>query len=82
MWIVVGLIAGWLAGATMKGNGYGLAGDIAVAAVGAVVGVWLIVVLVAEADRGGYGLLIVAGLMSAGAFVGFARLLTRRVAPA
>jgi uncharacterized membrane protein YeaQ/YmgE (transglycosylase-associated protein family) len=82
MWVVVGLIVGWVAGSMMKGNGYGLAGDIAVAAVGAVVGARLIVLLVAEADRGGYGGPIVAGLVGAGAFAGLARLLTRRVAPA
>jgi uncharacterized membrane protein YeaQ/YmgE (transglycosylase-associated protein family) len=82
MWVVAGLIAGWLAGSTMKGNGYGLAGDIAVAVVGGVVGVWLIVFLVAEGDRGGYGGPIMAGLVGAGAFAGLARLLTRRIAPA
>ena len=82
MWVVVGLIGGWLAGSTMRGNGYGLAGDLAVAVVGAVVGVWLVVFLVAETDRGGYGIPIIAGLVGAGAFAGLARLLTRRVAPA
>jgi uncharacterized membrane protein YeaQ/YmgE (transglycosylase-associated protein family) len=81
MWVLVGLIAGWLAGTTMKG-GYGLAGDIVVAVVGAVVGVWLIVFVVPEADRGGLGGPIMAGLVTAGAFVGLARLLTRQVRPA
>lgn len=37
-WIVVGLIAGWLAGTVMKGGGYGLVGDIIVGIVGAMVG--------------------------------------------
>lgn len=81
MWVVVGLIGGWVAGSTMKGNGYGLVGDLAVAVIGAIVGVWLIVFVVAEADRGGVGGPILAGLVGAGAFVGLARLLTRRVAP-
>jgi hypothetical protein len=27
-WLVVGLLAGWLAGVMMKGSGYGLAGDV------------------------------------------------------
>lgn len=31
MWVVVGLIVGWLVGSTMKGSGYGLVGDIAIA---------------------------------------------------
>ncbi|MBP1701814.1 MAG: Transglycosylase-associated protein [Chloroflexi bacterium] len=37
-WIVVGLIAGWLAGKVMKGGGYGLIGDIVVGVLGGVLG--------------------------------------------
>ncbi len=37
-WIVVGLIAGWLAGLVMKGGGYGLLGDLILGIVGALVG--------------------------------------------
>ena len=40
-WIVLGLIAGWLAGQVMKGGGYGLVGDIVLGIVGAVVGGFL-----------------------------------------
>jgi len=40
-WIVVGLIAGWLAGKVMKGNGYGVAMDIVIGMVGAVIGGFL-----------------------------------------
>jgi uncharacterized membrane protein YeaQ/YmgE (transglycosylase-associated protein family) len=40
-WIVVGLIAGWLAGMVMKGGGYGLVGDLVLGIIGAVVGGWL-----------------------------------------
>lgn len=40
-WIVVGLIAGWLAGKVMRGGGYGLFGDIIVGVVGGLVGGWL-----------------------------------------
>ena len=36
--IIVGLIAGWLAGVVMKGGGYGIIGDIVVGIVGAVIG--------------------------------------------
>ena len=35
-WLVVGLIAGFLAGQFMRGGGYGLVGDIVVGLVGAV----------------------------------------------
>lgn len=40
-WLVVGLIAGWLAGQFVKGSGFGLIGDIVVGVVGALVGGWL-----------------------------------------
>ena len=40
-WLVVGLIAGWLAGAVMKGGGYGLVGDIILGIVGALLGGFL-----------------------------------------
>ena len=40
-WIVVGLIAGWLASQVMRGGGYGLIGDIIVGVVGALLGGFL-----------------------------------------
>lgn len=40
-WIVVGLIAGWLAGLVVKGGGYGCIGDIIVGVVGALIGGWI-----------------------------------------
>jgi uncharacterized membrane protein YeaQ/YmgE (transglycosylase-associated protein family) len=40
-WIVVGLIAGWLASQVMRGGGYGLIGDIIVGIVGALLGGFL-----------------------------------------
>jgi uncharacterized membrane protein YeaQ/YmgE (transglycosylase-associated protein family) len=40
-WLVVGLIAGWLASQVMRGGGYGLIGDIVVGVVGALIGGWL-----------------------------------------
>ena len=39
--IIVGLVAGWLAGVIMKGGGYGVIGDIVVGIVGALIGGWL-----------------------------------------
>jgi len=39
--LLVGLVAGWLAGRIMKGRGYGLVGDLIVGVVGAFVGAWL-----------------------------------------
>ena len=40
-WIVVGLIAGWLAGVVMKGSGYGMVGDIILGIIGAMLGGFL-----------------------------------------
>jgi uncharacterized membrane protein YeaQ/YmgE (transglycosylase-associated protein family) len=40
-WIVVGLIAGWLAGLVVKGGGFGIIGDIIVGIIGAVLGGWI-----------------------------------------
>ena len=37
-WIIVGLIAGWLAGRVMKGGGFGLVGDIVVGVIGGLLG--------------------------------------------
>lgn len=40
-WIIVGLIAGWLAGLVVKGGGYGVLGDIILGIVGALIGGFL-----------------------------------------
>ena len=37
-WLVVGLIAGWLAGQFMRGGGYGVVGDIIIGVIGAFIG--------------------------------------------
>jgi uncharacterized membrane protein YeaQ/YmgE (transglycosylase-associated protein family) len=39
--LIIGLIAGWLAGQIMKGGGYGLIGDLVVGVIGAFIGGWL-----------------------------------------
>jgi len=40
-WIVVGLIAGFLAGLVLKGGGYGIIGDIIVGVLGGLIGGWI-----------------------------------------
>jgi uncharacterized membrane protein YeaQ/YmgE (transglycosylase-associated protein family) len=40
-WIIVGLIAGWLAGAVMRGRGYGVLGNIVIGIIGALIGGFL-----------------------------------------
>ena len=42
IWIIVGAIAGWLAGMVVKGGGFGLIGDIVVGIVGAIIAGWLL----------------------------------------
>jgi uncharacterized membrane protein YeaQ/YmgE (transglycosylase-associated protein family) len=42
IWIIVGAIAGWLAGMVVKGGGFGLIGDIIVGIVGAIIAGWLL----------------------------------------
>ena len=44
-WLVIGAIAGWLAGTFVKGGGFGLIGDIVVGIIGAFIGGWLAGVL-------------------------------------
>ena len=42
IWLVVGAIAGWLAGMVVKGGGYGLIGDIVVGILGGLFAGWLL----------------------------------------
>ncbi|VWC86613.1 membrane protein [Burkholderia contaminans] len=41
IWLVIGAIAGWLAGVLVKGGGFALLVDIVVGILGAVIGGWL-----------------------------------------
>jgi len=49
-WIVVGLVAGWLASRLMKGRGSGLIGDLVLGVVGALLGGFLASVLFKAPD--------------------------------
>ena len=40
--LLVGLVAGWLAGLIVRGAGFGLLGDMAIGIVGALIGSWLL----------------------------------------
>jgi uncharacterized membrane protein YeaQ/YmgE (transglycosylase-associated protein family) len=60
-WLVVGLVAGWLAGQVMKGRGYGIVVDLVVGLIGAVVGGFLFGLLV-TGDAGFWGSIVVAFL--------------------
>jgi uncharacterized membrane protein YeaQ/YmgE (transglycosylase-associated protein family) len=59
-WLIVGLVAGWLAGQFMKGGGYGLVGDIVMGVIGAFVGGLLFTFLLPGSSVGLLGSIVVA----------------------
>ncbi len=74
IWLIVGALAGWLAGVIVKGGGFGLLGDIVVGIIGAFVGGWLLpklgvhigvglVGIIASATIGAIALLLVLRLV-------------------
>ena len=50
IWIISGIVAGWLAGVIVKGGGFGLLGDLLVGLVGGLIGGWLAGVLGLQAS--------------------------------
>ena len=40
-WLIIGVVAGWLAGLIVRGRGFGLIGDIILGIIGAFIGGWL-----------------------------------------
>jgi uncharacterized membrane protein YeaQ/YmgE (transglycosylase-associated protein family) len=81
--LVVGIVAGWLAGRVMEGGGFGLIGDLIVGLIGAFIGDWLlprvgihlgvgIVGLIVNAFIGAVVLLLILRLVSGGGW-GFRR---------
>jgi uncharacterized membrane protein YeaQ/YmgE (transglycosylase-associated protein family) len=75
-WIIVGLIAGWLAGQVMKGGGYGVLVDIILGLLGGLLGGWLFGQLGIGAGGGMVGSIIVA-FIGAVILVGITRLIKR-----
>lgn len=59
-WLLVGLVAGWLAGQFMRGGGFGLIGDIVMGIVGAFVGGLLFAFLLPGSAVGLIGSVVVA----------------------
>ena len=58
--IIVGLIAGWLAGQVMKGGGYGILIDILLGILGGILGNWLFGRLGLSSGSGILGSIIVS----------------------
>ena len=75
-WLVVGLIAGWLAWVVMRGGGYGIIVDILLGIVGGFLGGWLFGRLGIWPAGGMLGSIIVA-FVGAVILVGITRLLKR-----
>jgi uncharacterized membrane protein YeaQ/YmgE (transglycosylase-associated protein family) len=81
--LIVGVVAGWLAGQIVRGAGFGLIGDLVIGVIGAFIGSWLlpqlgihlgagIVRAIINATLGATLLLLVIRLVRGGGF-GFAR---------
>jgi uncharacterized membrane protein YeaQ/YmgE (transglycosylase-associated protein family) len=60
IWLIVGGVAGWLAGMIVKGGGFGLIGDIVVGIIGAFIGGWLFVQFGVSAGAGLVGAIVTA----------------------
>jgi uncharacterized membrane protein YeaQ/YmgE (transglycosylase-associated protein family) len=86
--ILVGVVAGWLAGQVMQGTGFGLVGDLIVGLLGAFIGDWLlpqlnihlgvgIVALIINAFIGAIVLLLILRLIGGGGW-GYRRRWGRR----
>jgi len=41
IWLLVGAVAGWLAGLVVRGGGFGIVGNIVIGIIGAFLGGWL-----------------------------------------
>lgn len=74
--IIVGLIAGWLAGQVMKGGGYGILVDIILGLLGGIIGGWIFGALGIWPSGGMLGSIIVS-FVGAVVLVGITRVLKR-----
>ena len=79
--LIVGIVAGWLAGRVMAGGGFGLIGDLIVGLIGAFIGDWLlprlgihlgtgIIALIINAFIGAVVLLLILRLVGGGGVAG------------
>ncbi len=75
-WLVIGAVAGWLAGKIVEGSGFGLIIDIVVGIIGAVIGGWLAGVLGLHFGGGLISSIIVA-VIGAVVLLGILRLINR-----
>jgi len=76
-WLVVGLVAGWLAGQFMRGGGYGVVGDIVLGVIGAFVGGFIFSLVLPGSGVGLLGSIVVA-FVGAVVLIALARAFTGR----
>ena len=78
-WIVLGLIAGWLAGQIMRGGGYGLVGDIVLGVLGALIGGWITGALLGRDMVNGFNIeTLIVAVVGAIILIAISRLFTGR----
>jgi len=63
LFLVIGILAGFLAGKIMKGSGFGLIGDLIIGVIGSFIGVWVFGLL--GISSGGIIGLLVAAIVGA-----------------
>ena len=73
VWLVIGLLAGWLAGKVTRGRGFGILGDLLLGLIGGVIGGWIFSKLGIPA----YGFIasLAAATVGASSLVAIARLI-------
>lgn len=59
-WLIIGILAGWLAGVVMPGKGFGLVGDLIVGLIGAFLGGLIMNILTPDQNFGFWGSFLVA----------------------
>jgi uncharacterized membrane protein YeaQ/YmgE (transglycosylase-associated protein family) len=81
-WIVLGLVAGWLAGMIMRGSGYGIIGDIVLGILGAIIGGWLTAAILGRDMVNGFNIeTLLVAVVGAVILIAISRLFSgRRVA--
>jgi uncharacterized membrane protein YeaQ/YmgE (transglycosylase-associated protein family) len=73
-WIIVGLLAGWIAGEVSRGSGFGCIGNLLIGLIGSVLGGWIFSKL--GIFGGGFLYSLAAATVGAVALVALARLLS------
>lgn len=77
IWLLIGAVAGWLAGTIVKGSGFGLVGNIVVGIIGSFIGGWLFDYFAIATGGGIFGA-IIGATVGAVALLFLAGLVRRR----